>query len=40
MFDLEELKREFADCPCKKPHELTIKEIAVGSGITAETGEI
>lgn len=40
MFDLEELKREFADCSCGKAHELTIKEIAAGSGITAETGEI
>lgn len=40
MFSLTELKKEFEDCPCKKAHELTIKEIVAGSGITAETGEI
>lgn len=40
MFDLNELKKEFSDCPCGVKHELNIKEIATGSGITAETGEI
>ena len=40
MFDLNELKKEFEGCPCGVKHELNIKEIAAGSGITAETGEI
>lgn len=40
MFDLKELKKEFEGCPCGVKHELNIKEIAAGSGITAETGEI
>ena len=40
VIDLIKLKKEFSNCPCKVKHELSIKEIAVGSGITAKTGEI
>ena len=40
MINLQNLKKEFTNCPCGKAHDLTIKEIAVGSGITKETGEI
>lgn len=37
---LEKIKREFASCGCGFPHEVTIKAVEVGSGITARTGEI
>ncbi len=40
MFNLEKLKKEFSNCECGMDHQLTIKDVAVGSGITARTGEI
>ena len=40
MIDLVKLKKEFENCPCGVKHELSIKEIAIGSGITPKTGEI
>lgn len=40
MIDLEKLKKDFSNCDCGLEHTLTIKDIRVGSGITAETGEI
>lgn len=40
MFDLSELKNEFSHCDCGMKHELNIKEVAIGSGIVSETGEI
>ena len=38
--DLKELKERFSRCECGEEHRLDIKDIAVGSGITADTGEI
>jgi len=38
--DLQQLYQEFSNCACGKAHTAGIKEIAVGSGICAETGEI
>jgi glycerol-1-phosphate dehydrogenase [NAD(P)+] len=40
MFDLQKIKEEFSNCDCGMEHELTIKDVAIGSGITLETGEI
>lgn len=40
MFDLSELKKEFSHCSCGREHELNIKEVAIGSGIVSEAGEI
>ncbi len=40
MFDINALRKEFENCPCGVKHELTIKDIAVGSGITKDAGEI
>ena len=40
MFDLKKLKEEFSNCDCGFEHELTIKDVQIGSGITAKTGEI
>ncbi len=40
MFDLKELKKEFENCECGMKHELSIKDICVGSGIVKDTGEI
>ncbi len=40
MFDLNALKKEFEKCTCGMRHELTIKDICVGSGIIKDTGEI
>ncbi|MDY6368000.1 MAG: sn-glycerol-1-phosphate dehydrogenase [Clostridia bacterium] len=40
MVNVENLKKEFSRCPCGKPHELGIKEIVIGSGITDKTGDI
>ena len=38
--DLKELKERFSRCECGEEHRLDIKDIATGSGITADTGEI
>lgn len=38
--DIEQLKADFAGCNCGVEHTLGIKDVAVGSGITADTGEI
>ena len=40
MINLTELAKEFNNCPCGRVHELTTKEVAIGSGIVKETGEI
>lgn len=40
MFDLQALKSEYANCDCGFSHELSIKDIAVGSGIVKDTGKI
>lgn len=40
MIDLQKLREEFKDCECGVKHELTIRDIALGSGITCKTGEI
>ena len=40
MFDLQQLKEQFKNCSCGVKHELNIKDIKVGSGITAKTGQI
>jgi len=40
MIDLKALKRQFENCPCGKKHELNIKDICVGSGITDTVGQI
>ena len=40
MFDINALKKEFENCPCGLKHDLSIKDIAVGSGITKDVGEI
>lgn len=40
MIDLNKLKKEFSNCPCGLSHDLSIKEIAIGSGIVKDTGEI
>ena len=40
MFDINALRKEFENCPCGVEHELTIKDIAVGSGITKDAGAI
>ncbi len=40
MFDLQGLIKEFSNCDCKKVHETTLKDVVIGSGITAQTGEI
>lgn len=40
MIDLQELKRRFKNCPCGLKHELSIKDIAVGSGIAHNAGDI
>lgn len=37
---LESIKREFSTCGCGFPHEVTIKDVQVGSGITKDTGSI
>lgn len=38
--DLTEIRKRFTDCPCGRKHDFTIKEIATGSGITCDAGEI
>ena len=40
MIDLQKLREEFKDCECGVKHELTIRDVALGSGITCKTGEI
>ena len=40
MFDLQGLIKEFSNCDCKKVHETTLKDVVIGSGVTAQTGEI
>lgn len=40
MIDLISLKKEFENCSCGVKHELSIKDIAVGSGIVKDTGKI
>ena len=40
MIDLNEIRKEFSDCPCGKEHTLSIKEIATGRNIIGNTGEI
>ena len=38
--DFRKLIEEFENCPCGQKHECGIKDIHIGSGITANTGEI
>lgn len=40
MINLQKLREEFKDCECGVKHELTIRDVALGSGITCKTGEI
>lgn len=40
MIDIKKLVCEFSNCPCGVEHELGIKAVEIGSGITAHTGEI
>ena len=40
MINLQKLREEFSDCKCGVKHELTIRDVVVGSGITCKTGEI
>lgn len=40
MIDLNALRAEFSNCDCKREHELTIKDVVIGSGITKDTGKI
>ena len=38
--DLTAIRKRFKNCSCGREHDFSIKEIATGSGITTETGEI
>ena len=38
--DFHKLIKEFENCPCGQKHECAIGDIRIGSGITADTGEI
>ncbi len=40
MLDLNALRKEFSSCECGMEHELTIKDLVIGSGVTKNTGEI
>jgi len=40
MIDINKLREEFSKCDCGVKHELPIKEIAIGSGITKDVGDI
>ncbi len=40
MTDLNVLKKQFENCPCGMKHELNVRAVEIGSGITARTGEI
>ena len=40
MIDINKLREEFSKCDCGVKHELPIKEIAIGSGITKDAGDI
>ena len=40
MIDLAKLKKDFENCSCGVKHELNVKDIRIGSKITAKTGEI
>jgi glycerol-1-phosphate dehydrogenase [NAD(P)+] len=40
MFDLQAIKNEFKNCPCGKEHELTIKDVVIGSGVLKDVGVI
>lgn len=40
MINLSELAKQFENCPCGRVHELTTKEVVVGSGIVKDVGEI
>lgn len=40
MINLTEIKNQFANCNCGVKHELNIKDIKIGSGITKDTGKI
>lgn len=40
MFNLQQLKEQFKNCECGVEHKLDIRDIQVGSGITAKTGQI
>ena len=40
MLDLNELRKEFSSCECGMEHELTIKDLVIGSGVIKNTGEI
>ena len=39
-FDLNSIKKDFSDCACGVKHELSVKEVAIGSGITKDVGKI
>ena len=40
MFDLEQIKKEFSNCACGVDHQTDLKEVAIGSGITKDVGDI
>lgn len=40
MFDLEKIKKEFENCACGHKHQTSLQEVAIGSGITKDVGEI
>lgn len=40
MFNLEEIKKQFENCPCGMLHETSLKDVVIGSGVTKQTGEI
>ena len=40
MIDLKKIIKDFSDCDCGLKHELNIKDIRVGSGITKDVGNI
>ena len=40
MFDLGKIKKDFENCECGFKHETALKDVVIGSGVTANTGEI
>lgn len=39
-FNLERIREQMKNCPCGQVHEINIKEVVIGSGITKDVGEI
>ena len=38
--NIESLKKEFANCPCGRPHDFAMRAAEIGSGVTADAGRI